>query len=110
MYMEDVVMVDFIFCLFMVLLFDWMVKVNSVIVVTGATAKRFGIFVEATLWSRGISVCVICDGVSLIFKGEEVVVVGGGDIVMEEVVYLIKYVKYVYLFVRGSTMRVSKVM
>ena len=110
MHTEDVVTVDFTSRPFTVSSSDRTVKANSVIVATGATAKRLGIPAEATLWSRGISACAICDGASPIFKGEEVAVVGGGDTATEEAVYLTKYAKHVHLLVRGSTMRASKAM
>ena len=86
MHTEDVVTVDFTSRPFTVSSSDRTVKANSVIVATGATAKRLGIPAEATLWSRGISACAICDGASPIVKGEEVAVVGGGDIATEEAV------------------------
>lgn len=110
MHTEDVVSVDFTARPFTVTSSDREIKAHSVIVATGATAKRLGIPAEATLWSRGISACAICDGASPIFKGEEVAVVGGGDTATEEAVYLTKYAKHVHLLVRGSSMRASKAM
>ena len=86
------------------------VKANSIILATGATAKRLGIPSEHEFWSRGISACAICDGASPLFKDQEVAVVGGGDTATEEAVYLTKYGKHVHLLVRGPTMRASKAM
>ena len=110
MHSEDVVEVDFTSRPFTVSSSERTVKANSVVVATGATARRLGIPAEKTLWSRGISACAICDGASPIFKGEEVAVVGGGDTATEEAVYLTKYAKHVHLLVRSSKMRASKAM
>ncbi len=83
---------------------------HSVIVATGATAKRLGLPSEEQFWSRGISACAICDGASPIFKGADVAVVGGGDSAAEEAVYLTKYVRHVHLLVRGPRLRASAAM
>ena len=45
-------------------------RTNSVIVATGALAKRLGIPNEETFWSSGISACAICDGASHIFRNK----------------------------------------
>ena len=110
MHTEDVIEVDFTTRPFTIASSDRKVRANSVIVATGATARRLGIPAEATLWSRGISACAICDGASPIFKDEEVAVVGGGDTATEEAVYLTKYAKHVHLLVRSESMRASKAM
>lgn len=68
---------------------------HSIIIATGATAKRLSMPGESTYWSRGISACAICDGASPLFKDQEVAVVGGGDSATEEAVYLTKYAKHV---------------
>lgn len=86
------------------------VKTHSLIVATGATAKRLNIPSEHEFWSRGISACAICDGASPIFKDQELAVVGGGDTATEEAIYLTKYGKHVHLLVRGPQMRASKAM
>lgn len=71
------------------------VRAHSVIIATGASAKRLGLPSEGRFWSKGISACAICDGASPLFKGGEVAVVGGGDSAAEEAVYLTKYAKHV---------------
>lgn len=47
---------------------NFQIRANSVIVATGATARRLGLPSEHDFWSRGISACAICDGASPIFK------------------------------------------
>lgn len=54
------------------------VRAHSIILATGATARRLGIPSEEEFWGRGISACAICDGASPVFRGQEVGVVGGG--------------------------------
>ena len=83
-------------------------KANSVIVATGASARRLGIPGEEKYWSRGVSACAVCDGTAPIFAGQELAVVGGGDSACEEAVYLCKYAKHVHLLVRSDSLRASK--
>ncbi|KAM0947788.1 putative thioredoxin-disulfide reductase [Dioscorea sansibarensis] len=86
------------------------VKCYSVIIATGATAKRLRLPREDEFWSRGISACAICDGASPLFKGQILAVVGGGDTATEEVIYLTKYARHVHLLVRKDQLRASKAM
>lgn len=84
------------------------IRAHSVVIATGASAKRLGIPGEAILWGRGISACAICDGTAPIFNGVPLAVIGGGDSACEEAVYLCKYATHVHLLVRGGTLRASK--
>ncbi|KAH7434679.1 hypothetical protein KP509_06G030200 [Ceratopteris richardii] len=86
------------------------VKCHTLIIATGAAAKRLGLPREHEFWSRGISACAICDGASPLFKGQELAVVGGGDTATEEAIYLTKYASHVHLLVRKDQMRASKAM
>jgi thioredoxin reductase (NADPH) len=109
-YTEDVVSVDLSQRPFTVKSTDREVKTHSIIIATGATAKRLRLPSEDQYWSYGISACAICDGASPLFKGEEVAVVGGGDSALEEAVYLTKYCSHVHLLVRRDVFRASKTM
>ncbi len=86
------------------------VKANSLIVSTGASANRLGIANENLFWSKGISACAICDGATPQFRNEELAVVGGGDSACEEAEYLTKYGSHVHLLVRSSSLRASAAM
>ena len=110
LYTEDVTHVDLSQRPFTVRSDEREVKAHSLIIATGATAKRLGLPCENQFWSHGISACAICDGASPIFHGEEVAVVGGGDSAAEEAVYLTKYGDRVHLLVRRPELRASKAM
>lgn len=109
-YTEDVIDVDLSQKPYTVRSEDIEVKTHSIIIATGATAKRLGLNNEKVYWNKGISACAICDGASPIFNGEDLVVIGGGDSAAEEAVYLTKYGSHVHLLVRGEAMRASKAM
>ena len=67
------------------------VRTHSVIIATGAVAKRLGLPHEEEFWNNGISACAVCDGASANFRKQELAVVGGGDTAAEEALYLTKY-------------------
>ena len=109
-YTEDVVEVDLSQRPFTIRSTEREVQAHSIIIATGATAKRLGLPSEKTYWNNGISACAICDGAAPIFVGEDLVVIGGGDSAAEEAVYLTKYGSHVHLLVRKGEMRASKAM
>ena len=109
-YTEDVVEVDLTQRPFTIRSTEREVQAHSIIIATGATAKRLGLPSEKTYWNNGISACAICDGAAPIFVGEDLVVIGGGDSAAEEAVYLTKYGSHVHLLVRKGEMRASKAM
>ncbi|GJR93055.1 FAD-dependent pyridine nucleotide-disulfide oxidoreductase [Tanacetum coccineum] len=80
LYQEDVEFIDVNTSPFTVQSSDRKVKCNSIIVATGATAKRLKLPREEEFWSRGISACAICDGASPLFKGQVLAVVGGDQL------------------------------
>jgi len=110
LYTEDVVEVDLSHRPFTVRSEEREFKTNSIVIATGATAKRLGLPCEGQFWSRGISACAICDGATPIFHRAKLAVVGGGDSAAEESIYLTKYGDEVNMLVRGDKMRASKAM
>jgi len=80
----------------------------SVIVATGATPKKLGIPGEETYWGNGVSTCAVCDG--SLTKGQNVVVVGGGDSAIEEAIQLAPYAQSITIMVRGESMRAAQSM
>ena len=86
------------------------VAARTVIIATGATAKRLYVDGAERLWQRGISACAVCDGALPVFRGKHLVVVGGGDTAAEEATFLTKYASRVTMLVRRNEMRASKAM
>jgi len=83
---------------------------DTIIVATGASAKRLGLPGEEVYWQSGISACAVCDGAVPIFRNKPLAVIGGGDSAAEEAIYLTKYASKVYVLVRRDELRASKIM
>ena len=83
---------------------------KTLIIATGATAKRMRVPHEDDLWQKGISACAVCDGALPIFRNQPLVVIGGGDTAVEEATYLTKFASKVYLVHRRDELRASKAM
>jgi len=83
---------------------------DSVIIATGANAKRLDIpgAKDGELWQKGVTSCATCDGASPIFRDKELFVIGGGDTAMEEAIFLTKFGKKVYIVHRRDELRASK--
>lgn len=88
------------------------VLAESLIIATGATAKRLEIegAGDGEFWQKGVSACAVCDGAAPIFRDKPLFVIGGGDSAVEEAVFLTKYASRVFLVHRRDQLRASKIM
>ncbi len=107
---EDIVEVGFSKRPFVIKSEQREVKAKSVIIATGAVAKRMGVPNEEKMWNNGMSACAVCDGALPFFKNQPLMVIGGGDTAVEEASYLTKFGSVVYLVHRRDELRASKIM
>ncbi len=84
------------------------IEAETLIISTGATAKYLGLPDETKYAGSGVSACATCDG--FFYRKRIVAVVGGGDTACEEATYLSALADKVFLIVRKSFLRASKIM
>ncbi|KAK4490001.1 hypothetical protein RD792_000655 [Penstemon davidsonii] len=107
---ETVSKVDFSTYPFKIFTDSKTVLAESVVIATGAVAKRLQFLGSDTFWNRGISACAVCDGAAPIFRNKPLAVIGGGDSAMEEANFLTKFGSKVYIIHRRDEFRASKIM
>ena len=109
---EDVESVDLSKRPFLIKSSQGHVLADSIIIATGATAKRLDIngTRDGEFWQKGVTACAVCDGAAPIFRNRPLYVVGGGDSAVEESIFLTKYASRVYLVHRRDSLRASKIM
>ncbi len=81
---------------------------KALIIATGAQPKILDVPGEEKFRGKGVSYCAICD--APLFKGRDIMVVGGGDKAVEEALYLKRFAKSVKLIHRRDKLRATKVL
>ncbi|MCL5985176.1 MAG: thioredoxin-disulfide reductase [Actinobacteria bacterium] len=80
---------------------------SAIIYCAGQSPSKLGIRGEEEFYGRGVSYCATCDGA--LYRGKEVVVVGGGDSAIEEAIFLTRYASCVTVIHRRDELRAAKI-
>ena len=83
-------------------------ETKTLILATGATHRKLGVPGEEELMGMGVSYCATCDGA--FFKGKTTAVIGGGDVALEDALFLARLCEKVYLVHRRDEFRGAKVL
>jgi thioredoxin reductase (NADPH) len=81
---------------------------DTVIIATGASAMWLGLESEERLKGKGVSACATCDG--FFFKNKDVCLIGGGDVALEDAIFLTKMVNKVTVINRRDELRATHVL
>lgn len=81
---------------------------RAILLAMGATHRMLGVPGEEALRGMGVSYCATCDGA--FFRGKTVAVVGGGDVALEDALFLARGCEKVYLIHRRDELRGAKVL
>ena len=87
---------------------EGILETRCVLVATGATHSKLGIPGEAELAGRGVSYCATCDGG--FYRNKDAAVIGGGNVAVEDAIYLARLCKKVYVVHRRDELRADKVL
>ena len=83
-------------------------EAKTVIIATGASHKKLGVPGEEELSGKGVSYCATCDGA--FFRNRDVAVMGGGNVAVEDAIFLARTCRKVYVVHRRDELRADKVL
>lgn len=83
-------------------------RARAIIIAAGAAHRKLAVPGEERLAGRGISYCATCDGA--FFRGKTVAVIGGGDVAVEDAIFLARSCKKVYVVHRREELRAAKIL
>lgn len=81
---------------------------RTLIIATGASHQKLGIPGENSLTGMGVSYCATCDGA--FFRGKDTAVIGGGDVAVEDAIFLARICRHVHVIHRRDRFRAAKVL
>jgi thioredoxin reductase (NADPH) len=81
---------------------------KAVLLATGANNRKLGLDGERKLSGKGVSYCATCDGA--FFRDKVVAVIGGGDVAVEDAIFLARGSKQVYLIHRRDSLRAARIL
>ena len=81
-------------------------QAKTVLVATGTKERELGLPKEKELFGHGLSYCAVCDG--HFFKGQDVLIIGGGNTALKEAIYMADLAHHVYLIHRRNEFRGNK--
>lgn len=84
------------------------IETKTIIIATGTENRTLGVPGEEKFKGRGVSYCATCDGA--FFRNKTVAVVGGGDVALEDAIYLARTCKKVYLIHRRDEFRAARLL
>jgi thioredoxin reductase (NADPH) len=80
----------------------------SIIIAAGNEQRKLGVPGEAEYTGKGVSYCATCDGA--FFRGLDIAVVGGGDVALEEAIFLTRFANKIYIIHRRDRLRATKIL
>ncbi len=81
-------------------------EASQIIIATGTEPRKLGVQGEEEFQGRGISYCATCD--AGFFRDKEVAVIGGGDVAVEEALFMTRFARKVYLIHRRNRLRAAQ--
>ncbi len=106
--MQEILSIDLISDPKVILTTEARFNAKTVILATGAQAKKLGVKGEEEFTGRGVSYCAVCDGA--FYKDKIVTVVGGGNSAIEEAMYLARFASKLYIVHRRNELRADKIL